>query len=33
MGRLCSLNVVHFASFNVVCYEFDNGVWDVCVYV
>ena len=19
-----------FVSFDVVCYEFDNGVWDVC---
>ena len=21
------------ATFHVVCYEFDNGVWDVCVEV
>ena len=23
---------VCFASFDAVCYEFDSGVWDVCVY-
>ena len=24
---------VCFSSFDIVCYEFDNGVWDVCVVV
>ena len=31
MGIVFSECYVCFASFDVVCYEFDNGVWDVCV--
>ena len=30
----CEFSIIvwflYFASFDVVCYYFDNGVWDVC---